>query len=282
MSAIELTRVSFQYPGSPLVLRDVTFGVRHGQISWLFGPLGAGASTVLLTAAGLAPGLTGGTLEGEVRVLGEVPATRQGRERLQGRVAYVTAMPYLQLSGMAESVYEEVAFAPANLGWDRARIAQAVPEALARLDVRHLSDRVPDHLSGGELQRVVIAAMLVLKPEVWLLDEPTSALDGPGRRAVASLIRTEAARGAAVLLATEEAELGVAVADETILLDEGSTVARGAPGDLLGTELMWEMGAGSTHVAELARAARHLAGPKSGRLAAPYPLTVEAAMERWR
>lgn len=282
MSAIELSRVSFRYPGSGPVLRDVTFTVHSGRVSWLFGPLGAGASTVLLAVAGLAPGLTGGTLEGELRVLGERPGTREGRSTLQGRVAYVTAMPYLQLSGMAESVYDEVAFTPANLGWDRARIARAVPEALARLGVAHLSDRVPEQLSGGELQRVVIAAMLVLSPDVWLLDEPTSALDAPGRRAVASLIRAEAARGAAVLLATEEAEVGIAVADETVLLDEGTTVARGAPADLLGTELMWEMGAGSTHVAELARAARRQAGGPAPRLAPPYPLTVEAAMERWR
>ncbi|HWA40014.1 MAG TPA: energy-coupling factor ABC transporter ATP-binding protein [Gemmatimonadales bacterium] len=282
MTAIALTRVSFRYPGSGPVLREVTFEVQKGQVSWLFGPLGAGASTVLLAAAGLAPGLTGGTLDGELRVLGEDPQTREGRARLQGRVAYVTAMPYLQLSGMAESVYDEVAFTPANLGWARERIAQAVPAALERLGVAHLSDRVPEQLSGGELQRVVIAAMLVLQPEVWLLDEPTSALDTAGRRAVASLMRAEARRGASILLATEEAELGVAVADETILLDEGSAVARGTPASLLGTELMWEMGAGSTHVAELARAARALAGPTPGRLAPPYPLTVEAATERWR
>jgi energy-coupling factor transport system ATP-binding protein len=282
MTVIELSRVSFRYPGSAPVLREVTFTVRRGQVTWLFGPLGAGASTVLLAVAGLAPGLTGGTLEGDLRVLGESPHSRDGRAHLQGRVAYVTAMPYLQLSGMAESVYDEVAFTPANLGWDRARIAEAVPEALARLGVVHLSDRVPEQLSGGELQRVVVAAMLVLKPEVWLLDEPTSALDAPGRRAVASLIRAEATRGAAVLLATEEAELGLAVADETILLDDGSTVARGTPESLLGTDLMWEMGAGSTHVAELARAARARAGKQPGRLAPPYPLTVEAALERWR
>jgi energy-coupling factor transport system ATP-binding protein len=282
MTAIELSRVSFRYPGSAPVLREVTFTVHTGQVTWLFGPLGAGASTVLLAVAGLAPGLTGGTLEGELKVLGVPPQARDGRARLQGRVAYVTAMPYLQLSGMAETVYEEVAFTPANLGWDRARIAAAVPEALARLGVAHLSDRVPEQLSGGELQRVVIAAMLVLKPEVWLLDEPTSALDTAGRKTVAALIRSEAARGASVLLATEEAELGLAVADETILLDEGSTVARGTPASLLGTELMWEMGAGSTHVAELARAARALAGKTPGPLAPPFPLTVEAATERWR
>ncbi len=282
MSALEFTRVTFRYPASRQVLRDVTLHAGAGQVTWLFGPLGAGASTVLLVAAGLAPSLTGGTLEGEVRVLGIAPQGQAGRAALQGRVAYVTAMPYLQLSGMAESVFDEVAFAPANLGWSRERIWEAVPAALERLEVAHLADRAPEQLSGGELQRVVIAAMLVLRPEVWLLDEPSSALDAVGRRTVEGLIRAEAQRGAAVLIATEDAELGLTVADEAILLDDGSTIARGAPAELLGTELMWEIGAGSTTVAELARAAKQLASVPSAQLMPPYPLTLDAAVERWR
>jgi energy-coupling factor transport system ATP-binding protein len=282
MNAIEFGRISFRYPASPPALREVTLNADAGQVTWLFGPIGAGASTVLLVAAGLAPSLTGGTLDGAVRVLGQAPQTREGRAALQGRVGYVTAMPYLQLSGMAESVFDEVAFAPANLGWDRDRIGREVPAALERLGVAHLADRVPEQLSGGELQRVVIAAMLVLKPQVWLLDEPTSALDAGGRRMVQALLRDEADRGAAVLLATEDPELGLAAADEMVLLDEGSTIARGTPDELLGTELMWEMGAGSTSIAELARAAWKLAPVKGSRLAPPFPLTEEAAVERWR
>jgi energy-coupling factor transport system ATP-binding protein len=282
VSAVEFARVSFRYPTSGPVLREVTFGAPAGRVTWIFGPLGAGASTLLLAAAGLAPGLTGGTLEGSVKVLGQDPGTRTGRTAVQGRVAYVTATPHLQLSGMAETVFDEVAFAPANLGWDRARIAAAVPGALARLGVAHLAERIPEELSGGEQQRVVLAAMYVLRPEVWLLDEPTSALDGSGRELVRTFVRSEAEGGAAVLLATEDAELGLVLADEMVLLDEGSTVARGAPADLLGTELMWAMRAGSTGVGELARAASRLAGERAAHLVPPYPLTVEAALERWR
>jgi len=280
--SVEFSRVTFKYPTSGPVLREVTLSARPGVITWVFGPLGAGASTLLLAAAGLAPGLTGGTLEGTVKVLGHEASARDGRTALQGRVAYVTATPYLQLSGMAETVFDEVAFAPANLGWRRDRILEAVPFALERLGVTHLIDRAPEHLSGGELQRVVLAAMLVLRPDVWLLDEPTSALDRGGREAVRSLMKSEAARGAVVMLATEDAELGLAVADEIILLDEGSTVARGTPSDLLGTELMWEMGAGSTGVAELARAAWKLSAGAEDRLHPPYPLTVDAAVARWK
>lgn len=282
MSAVEFSRLSFRYPTSGPVLREVTLSADAGRITWLFGSLGAGTSTLLLVAAGLAPALTGGTLEGTLRLFGEAWDDPAGARALAGRVAYVTAMPYLQLSGMAETVFDEVAFAPANLGWSRERIAAAVPEALARLGVAHLVDRVPEELSGGELQRVVIAAMLVLAPAVWLLDEPTSALDAAGRRCVRDLLRAEAARGAVVLLATEDAELGLAVADELALFEDGSCVARDVPRSLLGGELMWELGAGSTNVAELARAARKLAVGAAPRLDPPYPLVVDAAVERWR
>jgi len=282
VNAVEFSRVTFRYPTSGPVLREVTFGAPAGRVTWIFGPLGAGASTLLLAAAGLAPGLTGGTLDGSVKVLGHEAGTRAGRGAVQGRVAYVTATPHLQLSGMAESVFDEVAFAPANLGWERGRILSAVPAALERLGVSHLADRVPEELSGGELQRVVLAAMQVLRPEVWLLDEPTSALDGTGREMVRAFVRGEAERGCAVLLATEDAELGLALADEMVLLDDGSTVARGAPADLLGTELMWAIRAGSTGVGELARAASRLAGEQATHLVPPYPLTVAQAVARWR
>ena len=69
MSAIELSRVSFRYPTSGDVLREVTLVGHEGRVTWLFGPLGAGSSTLLLVAAGLAPSLTGGTLTGSVKIL---------------------------------------------------------------------------------------------------------------------------------------------------------------------------------------------------------------------
>lgn len=282
MSALEFSRVSFRYPAGGEVLREVSLVLHPGETLWLFGKLGAGASTLLLVAAGLAPALTGGELTGELLVLGGRWDTAEGREALAGRVGFVTATPYLQLSGIAETVFEEVAFAPANLGWERSRIAEAVPRALERLGVAHLAERSPETLSGGELQRVVIAAMLVLEPALWILDEPTSALDAAGRRVVADLLKAEAERGAAILIATEDVELGREVAREMVLLDSGSCVARDIPATLLGSELMWEIGAGSTDVAELTRMAARLGEEIPHRLRAPYPITSAEAVERWR
>ena len=84
--SVEFSRVTFSYPTSKPVLREVTLSARPGVITWIFGPLGAGASTLLLAAAGLAPGLTGGTLDGTVKVLGHEASTRdRDRQRTPDR-----------------------------------------------------------------------------------------------------------------------------------------------------------------------------------------------------
>ena len=263
----------FRYPGAETPALDgVSLECGRGLVHWLFGPLGAGCSTLLLAAAGLAPRHTGGTLEGGLTLLGADPQRDAGRRALLGRVAVVTPAPALQLSGVAATVEEEVAFAPANLGWPVERIRAATAAALARLEVAHLAGRAPAALSGGELQRVVIAAMLVLSPDAWLLDEPGAALDAAGRRRLRALLREEAARGALVVVASEDADAMLGAADRVVLLDRGRVRAAGAPEALLAGDEVWREGPGSTSIAALARAAG---------LPAPHPLTVEEGVARW-
>jgi len=200
VNALHFEHAGFTYPGaSTPALRDASWRAAHGAVTWLTGALGAGTSTALLVAAGLAPRHTGGERTGEVLTLGLDPALPASAAALGGRVALVLSSPAAQLSGIAETVAQEVAFAPANLGWPRARIHEQVAAALDALGIAHLASRDPATLSGGEMQRTVIAAMLVLQPELWLLDEPTSALDAAGRTLVHSLLRSEASRGAAVV-----------------------------------------------------------------------------------
>jgi energy-coupling factor transporter ATP-binding protein EcfA2 len=270
VSAVVFDGLGFTYPGaSAPALRDCSFEVRSGMVTWLTGALGAGTSTALLVAAGLAPRHTGGDRTGKVETLGVDPAADSS---LGGRVALVLSSPVTQLSGIAETVWQEVGFAPANLGWPRARIGDRVDEALRALDIADLAERDPGTLSGGEMQRVVIAATLVLEPEIWLLDEPTSALDAEGRSLVHRLLRREAGRGAAVLVASEDADGLRDVADRLVVFDGGAPVIDGAPDDVLRGSGIWEAGAASTSVAALARAAT---------VGFPLPLTVEEGVARW-
>ena len=279
MADVTFDAVSFRYAASTTdVLNGVSLDFRAGEITWLFGPLGAGCTTVLLVAAGLAPRHTGGTLVGAVSLLGRDPQTTDSAGA--GQIGFVTATPELQLSGIAATVWEEVAFTPANLGWPIERIRSATDRALRLLGVEQLAHREPRTLSGGELQRTVIASMAVLQPRVWLLDEPASSLDQSGRVRTYQLFRAEADAGATVILASEDADALATVADRVVVLNEGRPVLDGAPGVVLAGEPIWDRGPGSTSVAGLARAAGKLVA--SPLLAAPYPITVAEGIARWR
>ncbi len=273
MSALRFDGVGFTYPGAPSpALRDCTLRADSGSITWLTGALGAGTSTALLTAAGLAPSHTGGERAGSIHTLGVDPALPSSGVVLGGRVALVLPSPGTQLSGIAETVAQEVAFAPANLGWPRARIETRVVAAMEVLAIAHLAKRDPGTLSGGEMQRTVIASMLVLEPELWLLDEPTSALDAPGRALVHTMMRREASRGAAVVVASEDTDGLHLVADRLIVFADGCPVLDGRPQDVLRGDQVWDAGAASTAIAGLSRAAGS---------AAPHPLTVDEGVARW-
>ena len=168
---ITFDHVSFTYPGaSRPALEKVTLGFSRGEITLVTGRLESGCSTLLLIAAGLVTHLTAGKLTGTVRVLGVEAGTQAAHREIAGRVGLLLPTPWTQLSGVAFSVADEVAFGPANLGRPRDRIAKAVDRAMSLANVGHLADRDPATLSGGELQRVMLAGIIALEPEVYLLD----------------------------------------------------------------------------------------------------------------
>lgn len=280
-ASLSFADVGFAYPGSEAdpALTGVTLDAEPGKVHWFTGPLGAGCTTLLMIAAGLAPRYTGGELTGSVRLLGVDPHAADAPRALAGRVAFVTATPALQLSGIAETVLEEVSFAPANLGWPLGRITAAARAALDAMAAGDLAERDPRALSGGETQRVVIAAMLALSPDVWFLDEAGSALDPMGRALLGELMRAESRRGALVIVASEDADAMAAVADQVYVLGGGRIVVQEEPGTLLRSDRPWSLGIGSTGAAELARAAD--AAAPSDLLRPPYPLTVDEALMRW-
>lgn len=279
VSGFEASTLGFRYgERAEPALHDISLTLASGSVTWVTGAPGAGTSTLLLAACGLAPLHTGGLVSGSCRLLGDDPQTAAGRARLSGRVAYVSADPASQLSGIAETVLDEVAFAPANLGWPRERIHESANDGMHRLGVSHLSARSPASLSGGEQQRVVLASMLALAPGAWLLDEPGSALDALGRQTLAAILVAEARRGALVMVASEDADWVAAWADRLVVLRAGRIVRDGIPADLLADPALAETGAGTTAAATFARA---LAARDPAFASDRYPITVAEAVGRW-
>ena len=229
---------------------DLSVEIVPGQVTWLTGALGSGTSTLLLALAGLAPRLTGGIRTGTVTANGVDVATISP---LSHGIAYLGPSPALQISGISKSVHDEIAVGPMNLGTPRDACLAATQAALHRLGVEHLADRPPNALSGGETQRVLLAALLATQPTAWLLDEPFSALDHASTGRVQRFLRELAGEGCTVVVACDDANTMLDVAGRLLVMHRGRIALDGNPRELLAGDAMHNVGAGSTDTAELAR-----------------------------
>lgn len=217
MTLLRLRNTWFRYAGAEApALAGLLAEFSAGEIVALQGPPGSGTSTFLLVAGGYAPRLVGGDLHGE-------------RELAARQPAIVFATPWTQLTGLCQTVFAEVAFGPASLGRPREHIAAVVQRQLERLGVAHLAQRDPATLSGGELQRVIVASALALEPDLLLLDDPAAELDPAAADALYDLLKVVAAEGAAVIVATPDLDRAARVATRVIVLAEGRIVQDGAP-----------------------------------------------------
>ena len=221
--------VGYTYAGARTkALVDVSLDVPAGRIVAVVGPNDGGKSTLCLVAAGLAPAVIGGRLAGEVRLSGASTADLRPHEAAQ-RCGILFQDPLTQLSGTAETVWEEIALGPRNVGLALPEIVQRVGEAMASLGIGDLAARDPTRLSGGQAQLVALASVIALRPACLVLDEPTSQLDPSGTRLVGAAIRRLAKEaGTAVLLVEHKTGLVAEIADEACVLAEGRLVARGA------------------------------------------------------
>ncbi len=217
--------------GSHTALDDVSLHISPGEFVLISGPSGCGKSTLALALAGLIPQAVPARVSGRVTVGGldtrdaPVPA-------LARRVGIVFQNPATQLFNV--TVEEEVGFAPRNIGLAPGEVKARVDEALEAVGIAHLRGRKLRALSGGEQQRVAIAAVLSLRPDVLVLDEPTAHLDWRGvELLLVALQRLRREQGMTIILIEHRLAAVAPVATRVILMDRGRIVADGAPGALL-------------------------------------------------
>jgi energy-coupling factor transport system ATP-binding protein len=210
--------LSFRYPGGSEALRDVSLRVEPGEVVALLGPSGSGKSTLLRALAGLVPHFHGGRFAGRVDVAGRDTRSTRPAE-LAGTVGTLFQDPEDQV--VFTRVEAEVAFGLENVGTPPAEIAPRAAAALAAVGAHRLAGRPVAELSGGELQRVCLAAVLALEPRLLLLDEPTSQLDPEGAAAAIELARSS---GAAVVVSEQRPERVLDACDRVVFLEEGRVV----------------------------------------------------------
>jgi len=230
--ALAIEGLTYAYPhASGRALEDVSLEVAPGEFVLLAGRSASGKSTLLKAACGLVPHFHGGEVDGEVRVA-DLDALVAGPGELAAAVGYLAQDPETQV--VSTTVAAEIELSLEMRGDAPAARARAVEEVALALAIPHLLDRAVDTLSGGELQRVALAAALVTRPRLILLDEPTSQLDPvAGDELIWLLRRLNEEWGVAVLLAEHRLERCLAAADRVIAMEGGSVAFDGAAPELL-------------------------------------------------
>jgi energy-coupling factor transporter ATP-binding protein EcfA2 len=238
--ALDLEGVTYSYPtANTPALCDVSLNLSPGEFTLLAGRSASGKSTLLRAACGLVPHFHGGEIEGRIEVAG-LDAISVGPGELAAVVGYVAQDPETQV--VSTTVAAEIELPLEMRGDQPASRARAVEEVALALAIPHLLDRAVDTLSGGELQRVALAAALVTRPRLVLLDEPTSQLDPvAGDELIWLLRRLNEEWGVTVLLAEHRLERCLAAADRVIAMSAGAIAFDGSPGSFL----TWAQGADS-------------------------------------
>jgi energy-coupling factor transport system ATP-binding protein len=230
--ALAVAGLGYAYPRAVAPsLDDVSLEVAAGEFVLLAGRSGSGKSTLLKAACGLVPHFHGGELAGEVTVAGR-DALASGPGELAAAVGYVAQDPETQI--VSTTVAAELGLPLELRGEPPAARARAVEEVALALAIPHLLERTVETLSGGELQRVALAAALVTRPPLVLLDEPTSQLDPvSGDELIWLLRRLNEEWGVAVLLAEHRLERCLAAADRVVAMEAGAIGFDGAPAEFL-------------------------------------------------
>ena len=230
MSFIEVRNLKYRYPRTEkLALDGLGFNVEKGEFIGILGKNKAGKSTLCQAFMGLVPGMFGGAYGGQVMIDG-MEASRTPVSVLCRKVGLVFQNPFNQLSGARDTVFGEVAFGLQNLGVPREEILKRVERSLELLEISPYRERNPFDLSGGQIQRVAIAGILAMEPEVLILDEPTAGLDPKGRDEILDQIASlHSLRGITVILVSHSMEDIAKYVERMIVMNKGEKAFDGIP-----------------------------------------------------
>jgi len=239
---VSLKDVTFAYKGSKRqALKGISLDVKEGECVAILGPTGAGKSTLACVINGTVPRFIEGTLTGDVVVDGQIP-NDVGTAQMASRVGLVFGDPDTQLFGM--TVEEDVAFGPANLGFDYETIMERITRAIEGMRLQGLEQRAPHRLSGGQKQATAIAGVYAMLPKIMVLDEPTSMLDPEGKARVFSIIRDlNKSLGMTVILIEQEVDDILELADRVFVMKSGEFVLGGTPDEVFASvDVLKEVG----------------------------------------
>ena len=270
---MECKNVTYTYPlADKPSIRDVSLNIEEGKFYGVVGENGSGKTTLCAILRGFAPSFYQGEIQGEVLVYGK-PIGEYGGE-LATKIGYVFQNPFTQISGVKETVFEEVAYGLENFGVPVEEIVERVEAIMKLTHIDSLAEKNPLELSGGQMQRVALASVLVLEPDILIIDEPTSQLDPQGTESVFEIIKMMKEKKKTIILVEHKIDLIAEYADEVLVLKGGKLIASGDKAQVLSDMSLMEQGVQLPQVAILGSKLKEKGFPIS-----EIPVTEKRAVE---
>lgn len=274
MAQIVVEHLKYRYPlTGELALKDLSFTVRPGEFVGVVGANGAGKSTLCQALVGIVPNFYKGAYGGKVLIDG-AEAAKQSVSETCKKVGIVFQNPFSQVTGSKLTVYEEIAFGLENMGLPRSEMMERIDYALELLDISRCKDQNPFDLSGGQMQRVAIAGIIAMRPEVIVLDEPTSQLDPQGSEEVFQAVQNLSREGITIMMVEHKMEKIAAYSDRVMLLHDGRLVDFDTPQKIFSLDGLEEYGVTPPAFTRICKSLG-LRNPVTG----CYPVTLEEAQK---
>ena len=252
MGYFKLENVSYQYPlENRKVLKNINLDIKKGEFWAVIGKNGSGKTTLCSILRRFVPDFYKGELTGKITLEGKELKEYSQKEIVQ-KIGFVFQNPFTQISGVKNTVFEEIAYGLENLGLEQEVIISEVEKILKLLEIEKLRDRNPYDLSGGQKQRVALASIIAMNPDILVIDEPTSQLDPKGTEDIFKIINLMANEGKTIILVEHKLELIAEYAQNILVLDEGEIILSGKAEEVLNNKILLEKEIGMTQYSILA------------------------------
>lgn len=248
---LSLKNVEFKYLiGKEKVFEGISLDIYEGEFVAIAGKNGSGKTTLCNILRGFIPHLNSGKLTGDILLRGEsIPDMELSQ--LADKIGYIFQNPFIQNSGIKETVFEEIGFGLENLGIPREIMKERIENTIKLLKIEDLQDKHPAELSGGQRQRVAIASILAMEPQILVIDEPTSQLDPQGTEEIFEIIKMLKEQKKTVVLVEHKIDQVAEYADRVILLGDKKIVFDGPTKEILAKEEIMNYGTNLPQVAKL-------------------------------
>ena len=252
MGYFKIENVNYKYPlEDKQALKNINIEIKKGEFWAIIGKNGSGKTTFCNMLRRFVPDFYKGELTGKI-MLEDKELKDYSQKELVQKIGFVFQNPFTQISGVKDTVFDEIAYGLENLGLEKEEIISKVEKILKMLEIEKLRDRNPYDLSGGQKQRVALASIIAMNPDILVIDEPTSQLDPKGTEDIFKIINLMANEGKTIILVEHKLELIAEYAQNILVLDEGEIILSGKAEEVLNNKILLEKEIGMTQYSILA------------------------------